>query len=131
MPIEKMKMLPQVTEAAEVTERYTEERCFIRELSNSDSNEELSIALARVEPGITTAWHKLEKTHERYLIIDGEALVELEAGPTNLAKQVTRGDLIEIPEGCRQRIRNTGDKDLLFYAVCTPRFVPSAYISDE
>ena len=32
-----------------------------------------------------------------------------------------------IPPGTRQRIANIGDADLLFLAVCTPRFTRAAY----
>ena len=28
---------------------------------------------------------------------------------------------------CRQRIANTGDEDLIFLALCTPRFRENAY----
>lgn len=120
-------MIPEITSAATVDEYFTEERCFIRELSNSADNDQLSIALARVEPGITTEWHALKNTAERYLLIQGKGLVELDAmEPT----EVSAGDMVEIPANCRQRITNTGDSDLLFYAVCTPRFRPENYLSD-
>jgi hypothetical protein len=32
---------------------------------------------------------------------------------------------------CRQRISNLGDDDLLFLAICTPRFEPGCYESLE
>jgi hypothetical protein len=32
---------------------------------------------------------------------------------------------------CAQRIANLGDADLLFLAICTPRFVPACYESLE
>jgi oxalate decarboxylase/phosphoglucose isomerase-like protein (cupin superfamily) len=34
---------------------------------------------------------------------------------------------VHIPSSCRQRIANIGDKDLVFLAICTPRFVRQAY----
>ena len=46
-------------------EFYTPEKCFIVELSNTADDEGLSIARARVEPGITTRWHRLKKSAER------------------------------------------------------------------
>ena len=119
---------PKIVSASQVNEFYTEEQCFIRELSNTDSHADLSVALARVEPGITTAWHRLKGTTERYLVISGTGLVELENVEP---KQVVSGDLVEIPANCLQRITNTGDRDLLFYAVCTPRFKPSNYLSNQ
>lgn len=32
-----------------------------------------------------------------------------------------------IPPGVRQRIKDTGDEDLVFLALCTPRFRKEAY----
>jgi oxalate decarboxylase/phosphoglucose isomerase-like protein (cupin superfamily) len=37
------------------------------------------------------------------------------------------GDVVSIPAACAQRIANTGAGDLVFLAVCTPRFVQEAY----
>ena len=39
-------------------EFYTDEKCFITELSNSADDPDASIAQARVEAGITTHWHR-------------------------------------------------------------------------
>jgi len=106
----------------------TEERCFILELSNAASDEALSIARARVEPGVTTAWHRVIGTTERYVILDGAGRVEVEG----LEPQaVTAGDVVIIPPGARQRIANTGAVDLVFLALCTPRFRPDNYLHDE
>ena len=41
------------------------------------------------------------------------------------------GYTVVIPPGCRQRIRNAGQADLLFLAICTPRFVPQSYQDAE
>lgn len=114
---------------AQDTEEYlTDERCHIKELSNSADHESLSVALARVEPGVTTAWHSLIQVTERYLIIQGNGMVELGDGNQS---EVSAGDLVEIPAGCRQRITNTGQIDLCFYAVCTPRYTDERYVAHE
>ena len=109
-------------------EFYTPERCFILELSNSADDEALSIARARVEPGVTTAFHKVLETAERYVILSGEGLVELEKKEP---ETVHVGDVVLIPPGAEQRITNTGDTDLIFLALCTPRFRQERYISTE
>jgi len=112
----------------EADEYDTEERCFILEMSNAASDEALSIARARVEPGVTTAWHRVIGTTERYVILDGAGRVEVEG----LEPQaVTAGDVVIIPPGARQRIANTGAVDLVFLALCTPRFRPENYLHDE
>lgn len=104
------------------------ERCFITELANDENDPAVSIARARVEPGVTTAWHQLKDTAERYIIVSGEGRVEV-AGlePSG----VTAGDVACIPPDTPQRITNTGEKDLIFFAVCSPRFTPDCYISLE
>lgn len=105
-------------------EWYTAERCHISEWSNSADDPEVSIARARVTPGVTTRWHRLAETAERYCILDGAGRVELADLPP---QDVAAGDVVLIPPGCPQRITNTGSEDLLFLAICTPRFTPEVY----
>lgn len=106
------------------SETLTEERCHILELSNAADDPGLSLARARVEPGVSTRWHRLHGIAERYLILSGQGRVEVGDLPP---QDVTTGDVVLIPSGCRQRITNTGRIDLIFMAACTPRFVPDAY----
>ncbi|MBR7783823.1 cupin domain-containing protein [Undibacterium luofuense] len=106
------------------TEFFTGELCYITELSNSAADEAMSVALARVAPGVTTRWHSLRETAERYLILSGQGVAEIgDQAPRTVGPQ----DVILIPAGCRQRIRNTGSDDLVFYAICTPRFLAENY----
>ena len=65
---------------------------------------------------------------ERYLILKGNGRVEVGDLPP---AEVRTGDVVLIPPGCPQRITNTGEKDLLFLAVCTPRFTPDSYEEAE
>jgi mannose-6-phosphate isomerase-like protein (cupin superfamily) len=102
----------------------TRERCHILELSNVADDPQVSIARARVAPGVTTAWHRLHDIVERYVILEGTAWVEVGDRP---GETVVPGDVVQIPAAYRQRIRNMGPTDLVFLAVCTPRFVESAY----
>ena len=106
------------------TEFETDERCAIVEVANDHDDADVSIARARVRPGVTTAWHAVDDTDERYLIVAGTGSVEVgklaphEVGP---------GDVVRIPRGVRQRISNTGSGDLIFYAICSPRFRQKNY----
>lgn len=106
------------------TEFFTPEGCHIIEIYNSDADESCSIARARVQPGITTAWHRVEDTAERYIIIQGRGRVEVGELP---AEEVGPGDVVSILPGVRQRISNIGDGDLLFFCVCNPRFQSRNY----
>ena len=105
-------------------EFYTPERCFINELSNSDADPEVSIARARVLPCVTTRWHRLKGTTERYVLLSGSGRVEVGDLP---AQDVSAGDVVLVPPGCRQRITNSGVGNLVFLAICTPRFNPGNY----
>jgi mannose-6-phosphate isomerase-like protein (cupin superfamily) len=104
------------------------ERCAIVEIVNDPADPAVSVARARVSPGITTAWHRLHGTTERYVVLEGRGRVEVgDLPPTEIGP----GDAVIIPAMCRQRIANPGPADLVFLAICTPRFVPQAYESLE
>lgn len=106
-------------------EYFFVEGCYINELSNSGLDSDVSISQARVTAGVTTQWHRLNGTTERYVILQGEGEVEL----GNCApKQVKTGDVVIIPPQTRQRITNTGQQDLIFLAICSPRFQEKNYI---
>ena len=110
----------------ECPEYYFRERCFIRELLNHPGEAGLSIAQARVEPGITTVWHALAGT-EVYYILSGRGRAEV----AERSYAVAAGDLIYIRAGEAQRITNQGSTDLLFLAICSPRFTPENYTELE
>lgn len=90
-------MKPIVKRSDANAEYYFREGCFITKLSNSTDDTSVSMARARVEPGIATRWHDLIDTVERYVILSGSGLVEI------------------------------GDDDLIFLAICSPRFAAENY----
>ena len=105
-------------------EYYFEEGCYITEISNSMDDEDVSIARARVEEAQQTKWHYLKNTTERYVIVQGEGLAEIgERKPL----RVSIGDVVVISPNTIQRILNTGKGDLVFLAVCSPRFHTNHY----
>lgn len=108
-------------------EYFFPEGCYILELSNSDADADVSIARARVLPGVTTQWHSLRATAERYLILEGRGRVEIgEGAPADVGP----GDVVIIPPDTAQRIHNlSAHDDLIFLAICSPRFTPDAYQS--
>lgn len=121
-------MTPQVWRPDPGLEYFTPEHCYILELSNTADDDAVSIARARVLPGVTTRWHKVIGTAERYMILEGEGLVEIQGlGP----RPVVVGDIVLIPSDCPQRITNTGSSALVFLAICTPRFLQDNYLDIE
>ena len=108
-------------------EVWTTERCYITELLNSDSQPEVSIARTRVEPGVTTQLHQLS-VFEWYVIESGQGLMQVgDETPVSVGP----GDTIAIPKHAAQQITNTGQEDLIFLCVCTPRFLQDCYTSLE
>ncbi len=105
-------------------EFYTAEKCYITELCNRPDDPDASIARARVEPGITTRWHRLKGTVERYYIVSGRGRMEVGKLPP---QEVNAGDVVLIPPMCRQRISNISSEDLVFLAICTPGFSNDVY----
>ncbi len=115
--------------ANSLKEYLTPERCFIYENCGvSTGDEKVSIARARVEPGVTTKAHHLEGVQEIYLITKGKGIVTV--GDLEPA-EVAEGDTVIIPAGASQRIKNTGKTDLIFYCICTPSFTTLCYHDDE
>lgn len=109
------------------SEVFTGERCFITELLNSEKSPDVSLALARVEPGVTTQLHRLDGVAERYIVRKGRATVEIDGRRQRLGP----GDQVLIAAGAAQRIANDGPDDLEFYCLCTPRFTPACYVDLE
>jgi len=112
----------------ETQEFATGERCSIVEVSNSDEDPDVSIARARVAPGMVTRWHRVAGTAERYVILEGTGRVEV---GDDVREVVGAGDVVLIPPDRRQRIANIGEGDLVFLAICTPRFRAEAYTDAE
>lgn len=119
---------PHIFYGAGATEYDIPEGCMIWPVASDDADPDVSIARARVRPGDTTRWHRLQATDERYLITQGSGRVEVEGLEPS---DVGPGDVVLIPRGSAQRITNTGVEDLLFWCICTPRFRPEIYSECE
>jgi mannose-6-phosphate isomerase-like protein (cupin superfamily) len=116
---------PKIVKGNALKEIPTAERVLIAE---NYSAEDVSVAQARIKPGITTMAHHLDGVNEMYIITSGTGQVDV----GNLeSTTVTKGDLVVIPAGVSQRISNIGKTDLVFYCICTPRFTASCYNSEE
>jgi mannose-6-phosphate isomerase-like protein (cupin superfamily) len=98
--------------------------CRILELANRQADPELSIAWVRMPARTTTRWHRLRGTSRRFVILSGQGLVEVGDLP---ATPVGPGAVVQIPPLCRQRITATGPDELVFLALCTPRFRPDCH----
>ncbi|HET9581131.1 MAG TPA: cupin domain-containing protein [Usitatibacter sp.] len=119
-------MIPRVVKPPESAEYATPELCRILESWNDPVDPAVSIARARVAPGIATKLHRLRGVVERYVVLRGTGRVRVGEA---IEQEVAPGDVVIIPAGITQRIANTGDADLVFYCICTPRFTQESYES--
>lgn len=115
---------PRVIADAGTPESWFVENCYISEWWNNPDDGEVSVARARVASGETTRLHRLHGITERYVILEGRGRVRV-GGCIN--KVVYPGDVVVIPPLGAQQITNIGRSDLVFLAICTPRFSPEAY----
>ena len=104
----------------------TSERCHITELLNHPTQPDVSLARARVTPGVVTELHALD-VEETYVIEAGRGMMELDGERFPVAA----GDSVLIPAGTPQRIENVGTADLVFLCLCRPRFQPEGYAGLE
>ena len=121
-------MQPKIIRPDKSDEELTHENCYILETFNTGDYPGLSIARARVLPGATTQWHALGNADEFYYILSGRGRMEMEGKDYGIVRQ---GDVVCIPKGIAQRITNTGEEDLIFICLCTPRFRFDAYENRE
>lgn len=105
-------------------EFMTHEGCWILESWNQSGDPAVSIARARVAPGVTTQLHRLHGVEERYLVVQGAGTVRVgDLAPS----PVGPGDVVVISAETSQQVTNHGDVDLVFYCICTPRFSSDCY----
>jgi quercetin dioxygenase-like cupin family protein len=115
-------------------ETWFQEGCWIQEWSNHPDDPDCSIARARVPAGARTRWHRLHGTNERYVVLQGHGRVDVclegqfdpDLEPTIERTEIGPGDVVIIPAGAGQRVQ-AHDEELVFLAVCTPRFDPARY----
>ena len=73
------------------------------------------IAEARLKKGKTSLWHRLKST-ELFFVLEGTGLMQIDAEKA----RVKAGQGVFIPANAKQRIKNTGKKDLVFLCIVDP-----------
>ena len=110
-----------------ITEFYFKEGCYIEEWLNDVDHSDMSVARVRVAPYSVTKLHAMNNTTERYVMLSGKGLVTV-AGKS---WDVQGKDVVIIEPGQAQKIANQTDQDLIFLALCTPRFEDKNYFEIE
>ncbi|MFH1586973.1 MAG: cupin domain-containing protein [Candidatus Diapherotrites archaeon] len=78
-----------------------------------------SLAHAILKPGQTTRNHKL-KTSEVYYLLQGNGVMYID----DKTAEVKEGQAIYIPPKSQQRIKNSGEEDLIFLCIVDPAWKP-------
>lgn len=112
-------------------EYFFKEGCYILEWYNRDDDEATSLVRARVAAGMKTRWHRLTYTEERYVVVSGVGRAELFLDGRVQSFTLAVGDSLRIPVDVPQRIFNDGPEELVFMALCTPRFRTENYVDVE
>ena len=107
----------------EIENPVTGERVVFREGVGDPEADVLSFDFF-VKPGggVFVPHLHLEQT-EIIRVIKGK----LRCGLPGQEREVGPGEVVVIPAGTPQRIAAFGDEDLVFLAICTPRFTPECY----
>lgn len=79
-----------------------------------------SIAEITIPPGGTAVPHYHKNTEETYLILSGNATLEIQEEQLSL----TAGDTVLIEPNEIHQIKNNGKDNLVFIAVCVPAWQP-------
>ena len=111
-------MKNRTTKPGKPAEYFFKEGCYIEEWLNTDQHEDLSVARVRVAANTATRRHLLLGTIERYVILSGVGVVTV----GSRSWRVSCSDVVIIAAGESQKIQNQDDTDLIFLAICTPRF---------
>ncbi|MCB0634720.1 MAG: cupin domain-containing protein [Saprospiraceae bacterium] len=75
-----------------------------------------SLAFATLEPGQASQPHILQERSETYIIVSGSGIALVDEVQT----EIKSGDVIYIPAGARQYVRNTGKRELAFWCIVAP-----------
>ncbi len=94
------------------------DKTVLRELLNPNKEElkaNYSIAYAYVKPGEKAALHRL-KSSEVYYIFEGRGVMHVEEE----AENVSKGQVVYVPPGAKQYIKNEGNINLEFLCIVDP-----------
>jgi mannose-6-phosphate isomerase-like protein (cupin superfamily) len=112
-----------IRDIADYTHERVIDRSLLIEFLHPDKVPEASglscsIAHAIVRPSESTLPHVLKRSTELYYILSGsgEMQIDDEQAP------VHPGQIVHIPPGARQFIRNTGTTDLVFLCIVDPKW---------
>jgi len=106
---------------------YIPEGLFIVEVGNHHKDSAVSADVAIAPPGVRTSLHSLKNVDERYWILEGTGVMEVDG----VKERVGPSSLVRIPAGSKQRITNDGDTNLKFICIVSDRFVPNEYTHHE
>jgi mannose-6-phosphate isomerase-like protein (cupin superfamily) len=99
------------------------DNCLLKELLNplqDDLELRYSLAVGRVQPGGETFLHRL-KNSEVYFFLKGTAEIYIDDD----IGVVGAGQVVYVPPGASQRVKNVGEDELLFACIVDPAWQES------
>ena len=104
--------------------------CRLRELVHPDRDSAdvpYSLAVAYVEPGASTATHRLTEEDELYYFVEGSGSMRV----ADRTYEVAAGDMIVVPRGRSQALTNTGSERLRWLNVVSPPWCAEHDLRDD
>ncbi|MFH1776127.1 MAG: cupin domain-containing protein [Candidatus Omnitrophota bacterium] len=110
----------EITNRKDIRPFITKDKSIIREIFayRNAKIKNQSLAEATVLPGKTTTGHFHKKTEEIYYILSGQGRMFI----NKEEREVKKNDAIAIPPKTRHKIKNTGQKKLVFLCLCAPAY---------
>ena len=108
-----------VSRTEECPEITANDGCRLRELLHPERGAPgvpYSLAVAFIEPGTSTAPHVLTEEDEVYYFLEGTGSILIE----DQAREVRTGDVVLVPAGRVQTVRNTGSARLRWLNIVSP-----------
>ena len=93
----------------------------------AEGTEVHSVAHILIPPGKASLLHFHPEAEESYYILSGKAHIRIGEEDTT----ISAGQIVLIPPGNLHQIRNIGEVDLEFLAICVPAWEPSNTVLAE
>jgi len=83
------------------------------QFENILEREDCKVKLITIKPGQAPSYQSHEKRCERYVIVQGSAIITLD----DVSKEYTKGDIVIVDFKQKHRVRCTSNEDLIFIEV--------------
>ncbi|MEN8257132.1 MAG: cupin domain-containing protein [Thermodesulfobacteriota bacterium] len=113
-------MVNKISRYGSIKEYITKDGSEIREMIHPQhqDNKKISVAEARIKPGMKTEPHYHKKSEEVYVVMAGKGLLRIE----DKRYEIEKGVSIVIMPGQVHGLENTNNEDLVVMCCCAPAY---------